>query len=173
MLLSNVQHELKFESIFHLLFQWDNDTLTKIFNKLNVPNMKDKLINQLEAYFEDKSEVIAVYLFGSQATDKTGRSSDVDIGILFDTSDVAGEIDKRNQYMVDLANILRKEIHPVVLNSAGEELMRQIFLKGKCILVRDPKKLSLFKMTMLARIADFGYYRDQMQSGLIRNIMES
>ena len=135
--------------------------------------MKDKLINKLKAYFESKSEVTAVYLFGSQVTDKAGPSSDVDIGILFDTSDVAGEIDKRNQYMLDLANIFRKEIHPVVLNSAGEELMRQIFLKGKCILVRDPKKLSLFKMTMLARIADFGYYRDQMQSGLIRNIMES
>jgi predicted nucleotidyltransferase len=135
--------------------------------------MKNKLINKLKAYFEDKSEVTAVFLFGSQATDKAGRSSDVDIGILFDISDLAGEIDKRNQYMVDLANILRKEIHPVVLNSAGEELMRQIFLKGKCILVRDPKKLSLFKMTMFARIADFGYYRDQMQSGLIRNIMES
>ena len=135
--------------------------------------MEDKLINKLKAYFEDKSEVTAVYLFGSQATGKTDRSSDVDIGILFDTSDLAGEIDKRNQYMADLANILRKEIHPVVLNSAGEELMRQIFLKGKCILVRDSKKLSLFKMTMFARIADFGYYRDQMQSGLIRNIMES
>ena len=135
--------------------------------------MEDKLINKLKAYFEDKSEVTAVFLFGSQATDKTDRSSDVDIGILLDISDLSGEIDKRNQYMVDLANILRKEIHPVVLNSAGEELMRQIFLKGKCILVRDSKKLSLFKMTMFARIADFGYYRDQMQSGLIRNIMES
>ena len=135
--------------------------------------MKNKLINKLKAYFEDKSEVTAVFLFGSQATDKTDRSSDVDIGILLDISDLSGEIDKRNQYMVDLANILRKEIHPVVLNSAGEELMRQIFLKGKCILVRDSKKLSLFKMTMFARIADFGYYRDQMQSGLIRNIMES
>ena len=135
--------------------------------------MKDKLINKLKAYFESKSEVTAVYLFGSQVTDKAGPSSDADIGILFDTSDVAGEIDKRNQYMLDLANIFRKEIHPVVLNSAGEELMRQIFLKGKCILVRDPKKLSFFKMTMFARIADFGYYRDQMQSGLIRNIRES
>jgi predicted nucleotidyltransferase len=135
--------------------------------------MEDKIINKLKAYFEDKSEVTAVFLFGSQATGKTDRSSDVDIGILFDTSDVAGEIDRRNQYMLDLANILKKEIHPVVLNSAGEELMRQIFLKGKCILVRNPKKLSLFKMTMFARIADFGYYRDQMQSGLIRNIRES
>jgi len=135
--------------------------------------MKDKLINKLKAYFEDKSEVIAVYLFGSQAKNKTTPSSDVDLGILLNTKDRATETKKRNQYLVDLATILRKEIHPVILNSAGEELMRQIFLKGKCILVRDPEKLSLFKMTMFARIADFGYYRDQMQSGLIRNIMES
>jgi len=135
--------------------------------------MKDKLINKLRAYFEDKSDVIAVYLFGSQAMNKTGRSSDVDIGILLDTNDRATETEKRNQYLVELANILRKEIHPVILNSAGEELMRQIFLKGKCILVRNPEKLSLFKMTMYARIADFSYYRGRMQSGLIRNIMES
>ena len=135
--------------------------------------MKDKLIYKLKAYFGDRSEVVAVYLFGSQATNKTVRSSDVDIGILLDTYDRAIETEKRNQYLVELANILRKEVHPVILNSAGEELMRQIFLKGKCILVRNPEKLSLFKMTMYARIADFSYYRDQMQSGLIRNIMES
>jgi len=34
--------------------------------------------------------------------------------------------------MVELSRILRKDIHPVILNSAGEELLRQIFLKGKC-----------------------------------------
>ena len=135
--------------------------------------MKSNLITRLKSYYKKKPEIIAVYLFGSQATDKTGRSSDVDIGILLDTIDRATEIEKRNQYMVDLANILRKEIHPVILNSASEELMRQIFAKGKCILVKDQKKLSLFKMTMFARIADFGYYRRQMQSGLTRNIMES
>jgi predicted nucleotidyltransferase len=135
--------------------------------------MKDKLIYKLKAYFGDRSEVVAVYLFGSQVTNKNLRSSDVDIGILLDTYDRAIETEKRNQYLVELANILRKEVHPVILNSAGEELMRQIFLKGKCIVVRIPEKLSLFKMTMYARIADFSYYRDQMQSGLIRNIMES
>lgn len=135
--------------------------------------MKDKLINKLKAYFEKESEVVAVYLFGSQATGKEDRSSDVDIGVLLDTRDRMIEVEKRNQYMMDLANTLKKEIHPVILNSAGEELMRQIFLKGECILVKDPKKLSLFKMTMLTRIADFGYYRNKMQSGLIRNIMES
>ncbi len=134
--------------------------------------MKNDLINKLKAYFEDKSEVIAVYLFGSQATGKQDCSSDVDVGILLNAKDRTTEIEKRNQYMVDLADILRKEIHPIILNSAGEELMRQIFAKGDCILIKNQRKLSLFKMTMFARIADFGYYRNQMQSGLIRSIME-
>ena len=134
--------------------------------------MKNNLTTRLKQYFKDKPEVIAVYIFGSQATGKKMRSSDVDVGILLDTKDRATEIEKRNQYMVDLADILRKEIHPIILNSAGEELMRQIFAKGDCILIKNQKKLSLFKMTMFARIADFGYYRNQMQSGLIRSIME-
>jgi predicted nucleotidyltransferase len=134
--------------------------------------MKNNLTTRLKQYFKDKPEVVAVYLFGSQATGKKKRSSDVDVGILLNTKDRATEIEKRNQYMVDLADILRKEIHPIILNSAGEELMRQIFAKGDCILIKNQKKLSLFKMTMFARIADFGYYRNQMQSGLIRSIME-
>jgi predicted nucleotidyltransferase len=134
--------------------------------------MKNNLITLIKHYFRDKPEVIAVYLFGSQTKGEKRRSSDVDIGILLNTKNRAAEIEKRNQYMVDLANILRKEIHPIILNSAGEELMRQIFEKGDCILIKNQKKLSLFKMTMFARIADFGYYRNQMQAGLIRSIME-
>ena len=144
----------------------------KFFIYNNAIVMKNNLTTLLKQYFKDKHEVIAVYLFGSQATEKQSRSSDVDVGILLDTKDRATEIKKRDQYMVDLANILRKEIHPVILNSAGEELMRQIFAKGDCILIQNQKKLSLFKMTMFARIADYGYYRSQMQSGLIRNVME-
>ena len=135
--------------------------------------MPNKLTAPVVRYFKGKPEVIAVYLFGSQVTGKPDRASDVDIGILLDTKDQAIQIERRNQYMVDLANILRKEIHPVIFNSAGEELMRRIFSTGKCILVKDEKQLSLFKMIMYARIADYGYYRDSMKSGLIRKIMES
>lgn len=134
--------------------------------------MNSELISKLKAYFDDKSEIIAVYLFGSQASEKNKRSSDIDLGVLLDTHDRKVQAQKSTQYMVDLAGILKKEIHPVMLNSVSEELMRQILQKGQCIMVRDPQKLSIFKMTMLARIADFGYYRKQMQSGLIRNIVK-
>ena len=134
--------------------------------------MKNKLIKSLTAYFRTKPGIIAVYLFGSYAQGKELRTSDIDIGLLFDTRNPASPTEKTNTYMIELSRILRKDIHPVILNLASEELLRQVFLKGKCILVKDTKKLARYKMTTFAKIADFAYYKNQMQSGLIRNIME-
>ena len=133
--------------------------------------MNNELIEKLTAYFNTTSEIIAVYLFGSYAGGKEHSSSDIDIGLLFNASDPSLIKEKADTVMIDLSRILRKDIHPVILNLAGEELLRQIFLKGKCILDKNPKKLVRFKMTTFSRIADFAYYKDQMQSGLIRNIM--
>jgi len=50
--------------------------------------------------------------------------------------------------------------------------MKQIYSKGKCILIKDSKALAKYKMTMYARIADFAYYLDKMQKGFIRRTME-
>ena len=133
--------------------------------------MNNELIEKLTVYFDAKPEIIAVYLFGSYAKGKEHRSSDIDIGLLFETMDPFLIKKMADTVMIDLSRILRKDIHPVILNLAGEELLRQIFLKGKCILDKNPKKLVRFKMTTFSRIADFAYYKDQMQSGLIRNIM--
>jgi hypothetical protein len=42
--------------------------------------------------------------------------------------------------MVKLGRILRKDIHPVVMNSAGEVLLKQIFSKGECLVIRDRRR---------------------------------
>ena len=134
--------------------------------------MKNNLIEKLTAYFNTKSEIIAVYLFGSYAKGKEHHSSDIDIGLLFDARDPVLLKKEVDTVMFDLSRILRKDIHSVILNLAGEELLRQVFLTGKCILVRDSKKLAHYKMIALSRIVDFAYYKNQMQTGLIRNIMK-
>ena len=131
------------------------------------------LIEKIAEYFADKKNVVAVYLFGSHAVGKERPMSDIDIGILFESGLGSSMKEERNQYMADLSRRLRKDIHPVILNSAGEELMRQIFLRGKCIRINDQRKHSLFRMVMFSRIAEFGYYRRQMQAGFARKIMEA
>ena len=125
---------------------------------------------QIKGYFENKEEVIAVYLFGSHGEGRERPLSDVDIGVLLDNEYRDHFREMRVLYLVELARLLRKDIHPVLLNSASEALLRQIFSKGECLLVRDATKLARHKMAMFAAIAEFGYYRDQMQSGLIRRL---
>ena len=134
--------------------------------------MKAQIIEIIKSYFKLKPEVAAVYLFGSYARDVEHRKSDIDIGILVKERHRSGTSELRIGYMVELANVLKKDIHPVILNSASEALIRQIFLKGECILVNDSKELSRFKMMMISRIADFGYYRNLIQTGFVNKVME-
>jgi predicted nucleotidyltransferase len=133
---------------------------------------KDSITKIIEKYFIDKEEVAAVYLFGSHARGKEHPASDVDVGILFSEAALQDAPAMRDRYMVELSRLLKKDIHPVVLNSAGEGLMKQVFSHGKCIIVNDSKEHSAFRTAMFSRIADFSRYKEQMQTGLAKKVME-
>jgi len=123
-------------------------------------------------YFRTRKEVVAVYLFGSYARGRERSTSDVDIGFLLDDAALPEALEKRDRYMVDLSRLLRKDVHPVILNSAGEELMKQIFSSGICVIENHHQKHILFRAAMFSKIADFSYYRDQMQAGLAKKLTE-
>lgn len=125
-------------------------------------------------YFRaNSSGVTAVYIFGSQASGYCDARSDVDIAVLFEGGDPEVQTARMAEYLVNLSRVLRKDVHLVAINSAGETLLKQIFSKGRCLLVTDPRKHAEFRMTAYARIAGFGYYLKRMQAGLIRKILEA
>ena len=128
--------------------------------------------NRIIDYFRDRGEVAAVYLFGSHAAGRERSGSDVDLAILFQTRDPDFIRDSIDAYLVDLSRLLKKDIHPVALNSAGEMLLGQIFKKGKCIVINDRRQLAAFRVAAFAKIFDFSYYRDSMQSGLIKSVVQ-
>ena len=128
--------------------------------------------SRIKDYFNNRAHVAAVYLFGSHAAGKERSYSDVDIAILFKTRDPDVILNLIDTYLVDLSRLLKKDIHPVVLNNAGELLLRQIFKKGKCIVVNDQRQLASFRMSAFAKIFDFSYYHASMQSGLIKSVMQ-
>jgi hypothetical protein len=128
--------------------------------------------NKITNYFENKEDIVAVYLFGSYATGNSRPCSDVDLAILFDGRDRAIINRQLDKYLIDLSRILRKDIHLTTLNFASEELLKQIFKKGKCLIDNDSTKLARFKMTAYSRIVNFHYYRGQFQAGIVRKVME-
>jgi predicted nucleotidyltransferase len=132
--------------------------------------MKSELVEKIARYFDHRSEVIAVYLFGSYAKGKQRKGSDVDLAILINRDHSGRENELRSLYIADVSRILRKDLHIVMMNSAGETILAQIFKYGTCIVNRNAKVLTRFKMTAYAMIADFGYYKDLMKKGLARKL---
>jgi predicted nucleotidyltransferase len=128
--------------------------------------------NKIIKFFENEKDVVAVYLFGSYASGKPRVGSDIDLAILF--SDQQSEVisDRIDKYQIGLCRILRKDLHLIAMDFAGEEILKQIFRTGKCLLINDFKKLTSFRTTAYTKIANFHYYLRQMQSGLIRKLME-
>lgn len=129
------------------------------------------LEEKLQKYFATQNDVAAVYLFGSYASGKQHPDSDADVAVLLAPYEPQTEHVIRTRYMAELSRLTRMVIHPVILNSAGEALLKQVLKKGKCIQVNDPKALSHFRMTAIARIAEYGYYLPLFQQGVIRQIM--
>jgi predicted nucleotidyltransferase len=134
--------------------------------------LKDSIEKRISEYFKDKREVVAIYLFGSYARGKEKPFSDIDIGIIFKPLRRDKYRERVDGYLPGLSRILRCDVHLVIMNTAGEELLRQVFTKGKCLMVNDTKLLSCLKTVMYSRIAEFGFYRLMMQKGLIGKIME-
>jgi predicted nucleotidyltransferase len=130
----------------------------------------NNLSRTIHNYFQKRKEVVAVYLFGSHAAGKQRRFSDVDIGVILQNENLPLAFDLQNEYTVNLGRLLRKDIHTVILNTAGEVLNKQVFTKGTCVCANDPGTLSLFKMTRYAMIADFNYYLKMTQAGFRRTM---
>ena len=80
--------------------------------------------------------------------------------------------DLRTTYLTDLARILRKDLHIVIMNGAGEGILAQIFKHGKCIFQRNPRTLTDFKTASYSMIAEFGYLRAMMEQAMVSRILE-
>ena len=125
-------------------------------------------------YFKSNPDgIAAVYLFGSQASGRNHPASDIDIALLFDRNDPEFIRSRIEETLYKLPRAVRREVHPVVMNTGSEVLLKQILGKGRCLLVFDARKLAEFKMNALARIVDYSYYLKRLQNGFIRNLQES
>jgi uncharacterized protein len=135
--------------------------------------MSAAMEEKITSYFAARNEVAAVYLFGSFASEKNRPTSDVDVAILFLPEYLPSADRFCRKYLTELGRVLRKDIHPVVMNRAGEVLLKQIFLKGRRLVMKNPAYVREFNMFAMSRIADFGFYLDKMQAGLKKKMQET
>ena len=125
------------------------------------------------AYCAERPEIVACYLFGSQASGKARSGSDVDLAFLL-KSDVprSGYTELTLEYFAQLSRMLRRDIHPQVMNNAGELVLEQIFRKGLVVYGAEDFDNAYFRMTQTAQIAEFAPLRKRMEDNFLERMKE-
>lgn len=127
----------------------------------------DKLKNNIAAYCATRPEIAACYLFGSRAAGKGRAGSDVDVAFLLDATILPTDYyNLKMSYYSGLERQLRLEIHPLIMNDAGEIVLGQVFGKGEVVYQHNPEALRCFRRRKLPLIAEFSYYIDMRLNSL-------
>ncbi len=127
-------------------------------------SLKDRIIE----YFQDKKEVIAVYLYGSIVTGNDTKKSDVDIALL--TTPYKGYMESqrvRVRYQTEISRLTGREVDLVFLQESGELLSYQILSKGEVVLETEKEIHRSFRATRLIKCLDFQFLEDRMRKGMV------
>jgi len=126
--------------------------------------LKDKIIE----YFQDKKEVITVYLYGSIVTGKDAMNSDVDIALLTNPYKNLMESQRaRVRYQTEISRLIERKVDLVFLQEAGELLSYQILSNGQVVVETDKKIHRSFRAYRLIKCLDFQFLEDRMKKGMI------
>ena len=77
------------------------------------------ILEELEAYFRERSDVCLAFLFGSMAKGKTNRNSDADVAVYFTEG---YDINVVRNMATDIEGIVMREVDLIVLNDASPSI---------------------------------------------------
>lgn len=122
----------------------------------------------------DRGHVVAVRLFGSQATGRAGPLSDVDIAIWVDPA--VGDVERyrlRLELISAAASALgTDEVDLVILNDAPPLLQHRVLRDGMLLIDRDPELRIALDTSAVLRYLDTEPLREQLAEGLRTRLEE-
>lgn len=131
------------------------------------------LETKLEQYFQGQPEVVAVYLFGSEAKGKANHQSDIDVAVLVRKISRDRSFDISLKYSCDLMKFLcANKVDVVVLNTANTIVKNQVFKYGKIILDRDSAFTRKFRDRSIIEYLDFLPTRRESEKKMKEKIMK-
>lgn len=132
--------------------------------------------NRLSSYFKKRAEVIAVYLFGSQARGAVSSLSDIDLALLLSPSP-APESRLSYRYeaelLADLTSLLKTEnIDLVVLNQASPLLQHRVLRDRQLLYCRNHVQRLRLEFRMLQEYLDLQPFYARQSRSLLQRIRE-
>jgi predicted nucleotidyltransferase len=114
--------------------------------------MEPEVAAKIARYFAADANVLAVYLFGSQAKGKAKAGSDIDLAILLQEKPA---FDYRLEAMSKLAPLLQRDVDVVVLDQCGLIMQHQVLKYGILLFERDRRKRKAFEILSRKMYLDF------------------
>ena len=125
----------------------------------------------IKNYMAKEKDILCVYLFGSAASGKENKFSDVDIAILFDDTVGRQSYSQRALSVMDaLSAALDKNIDIVVLNVANSFLKFRVIKTGIRLYERPDRGSRSFEARSVIEYFDFFPIREMLEKALITNI---
>jgi predicted nucleotidyltransferase len=120
------------------------------------------VLDELRTFIErdPPADVLSLYVFGSHASGRAHRESDVDLGALLDRSKLPtarDRFERRLELITEFGDALgvgAVRVDVVVLNDAPPLLGRRIVNEGRRVFVRDPDADHAYRRDVQLRAAD-------------------
>lgn len=128
------------------------------------------MINVCKRILEKNDNIMFALLFGSFATEKANKDSDIDIAIYLNDQGFA--LDEYLDLKVDLMDSLKREVDLVILNNAGTLVKYRVSQEGKIIFEREEGLVTLFKVKTMFEYNDMKKYLDYSYNAMISSLKE-
>jgi len=139
--------------------------------KARYEDNKMQIKKAIKSYAEKQKNILCVYLFGSTASGKGNKFSDVDVAVLFD--DTLGR-EKYSQcalsVMDSLSAALDKNVDVVVFNTANAFLKFRVIKTGIRLYERPDRGSRSFEARAIMEYFDFLPIRETLEKALTANI---
>jgi predicted nucleotidyltransferase len=115
------------------------------------------LVEALARDVEKTDGLVSAYLFGSVASGRAHRESDLDLGLLLDRTKYPTGTDRfelRLRLLGRLQKVSGRTIDLVILNDAAPHLARHVMTTGHRLLVIDSEQDHAHLRLMMSRAAD-------------------
>ena len=134
-----------------------------------------ELRSQLTGCLESRSEVIAVYLYGSHAEGRANALSDMDIGVLARDGLARERLwEIEDALAADLGRALRTDnLDLIVLNLAPLRIQYEVITRGEVLYSADDGARADFESYSLRRYWDFKKYLEEYDRCFVTRIKEA
>lgn len=132
------------------------------------------ILEKIEEFFNARPCVELAYLFGSMANEKSGKLSDVDIGVYLNDALTKEERDEKMLSIIsEIISLLKTDkVDVVVMNDALVSINYEIIKCNAPIFVRDEGKRIDIEQRILSRYLDRRYHEKMASAIFLKKVME-